>query len=266
VLGSARLFEAVVRAGVRRLVHASSIGAYAPAAPDAVVDERWPTHALPTAAYGREKSYVERLLDVVERDHPDLRVVRLRPAFVFQRRSAAAQRRLFLGPLVPGRLATPDRVPVVPELPGLRFQALHVRDVAEAYRQALFRDVAGPFNLAADPVIDATVLAELLDARVVRVPLRLARSAVAAAWHVRATPAAPELLDLLLSVPTMDTTRARTELGWEPRTSATEAIAEFLSGLREGAGGPTPTLRADAGGTGRWREVATGVGARDRLG
>lgn len=73
VIGSERVFSAAAAAGVRTLVHASSVGAYA-IGPEsgAAVDESWPTRALPTAAYGREKSYVERVLDVVERDHPGL--------------------------------------------------------------------------------------------------------------------------------------------------------------------------------------------------
>lgn len=76
-------------------------------------------------------------------------------------------------------------------------------------------------------------------------------------------PASPQLLDLLLSLPVMDTTRARTELDWQPRHASTEVIAAFLEGLRTGAGRSTPPLLRDAGGRGRWREVASGVGSRD---
>ena len=35
-------------------------------------DESWPSHALATAAYGRQKWYLERVLDVFERDHADV--------------------------------------------------------------------------------------------------------------------------------------------------------------------------------------------------
>jgi UDP-glucose 4-epimerase len=263
VLGSIRLYQMALAAGVPTLVHASSVGAYAPGPSDRAVDESWPTHALPTAAYGREKSYLERVLDTLERDQPDLRVVRLRPGFVFQQRSAAEQRRLFLGPLFPNLLAHPGAIPVVPDLPGLRFQVLHATDVADAVRRALLGDVRGAFNLAADPVLDASRLADLLGARVVPLPRGVARTAVAAAWHLRAIPASPHLLDLLLSLPVMDTSRARMELGWEPRRTSVEAIASFLDGLRAGSGGPTAPLRPDAGGRGRWREVASGIGSRD---
>ena len=262
VLGSIRVFEAAAAAGVPTLVHASSVGAYAPGSDDVPVDESWPTHALPTAAYGREKSYLERYLDTFEREHPALRVVRLRPGFIFKRTTAAQQRRLFAGPLLPGSLVRPGLIPVVPDLPGLRFQALHSLDAAEAYRLALVRDVRGPINVAADPVVDAAALGRLLGARPVRLPLRPVRAAVAAAWRAHLVPASPMLLDLFLSLPVMAVDRAHRDLGWQPRHTSLEALSELLEGLRAGAGGPTPPLDAHAGGRFRAEELRTGVGAR----
>jgi UDP-glucose 4-epimerase len=264
VLGGIRLFDATAAAGVTTLVHASSIGAYSPGPQEGAVDESWPTHSLPTVAYGREKAYLERVLDTYEHEHPEIRVVRLRPGFIFQRTSAAEQRRLFAGPLLPNLLVRESLIPVVPDLPGLRLQALHAADAAQAYRLAVTQNVRGAFNIAADPIVDTAALADLFDARVVRASTPVIRSTVAAAWHLRVIPASPELLDLALGVPAMDTSRARDELGWRPQVSALDAIAEFLEGLREGAGGDTPQLREDAGGRFRWREFATGVGGRDR--
>jgi nucleoside-diphosphate-sugar epimerase len=265
VLGSLRVFDAAAAAGVGSLVHASSVGAYAPGPQTGRVDESWPTHALPTAAYGREKSYLERVLDTFEHSHPEVRVVRLRPGFIFQRASASEQRRLFAGPLLPTSLVRSALVPAIPDLPGLRLQTLHATDAADAFRRAAVGEVSGAFNLAAEPIVDAQLLAELFDARLVRVPRRAVRAATAAAWHLHAIPASPQLLDLALSLPAMDTSRARTELGWEPAHGSMDALRSFLEGLQATAGGPTPPLHARAGGPGRWRELATGVGRRDRL-
>jgi nucleoside-diphosphate-sugar epimerase len=260
VLGTIRVFEAAARAGVRALVYASSVGAYSPGPQDRGVDESWPTHALPTAAYGREKSYLERVLDGFEHENPDMRVVRLRPGFIFKRESASEQRRLFAGPLLPTALVRPGLLPVVPDLPGLRLQALHSLDAAQAFRLAIVRPVRGAFNVAADPVLDSRTLGELLGARPIKLPLRPIRAALAAAWNVHLLPASPTLMDLALSLPVMDTARARTELGWHPAHTSLDAIREFLDGLRNRGGMDTPPLEPFAGGRLRAKEFATGVG------
>ncbi|MFI5858124.1 SDR family oxidoreductase [Streptomyces parvulus] len=244
VLGSIRVFEAVAAAGVPALVHASSVGAYSPGPKDRAVDESWPTHGWPDAAYCREKAYLERTLDIFERDHPGIRVVRMRPAFLFKRESASEQRRIFGGRFLPGPAARPGALPFLPDVPGLRVQALHTDDAAHAYRLAVrSEDARGPYNLAAEPVVDAEVLAEMFGARPVRLPRTAARSAIAAAWGLRLLPASPHLFDAVLRLPLMDCTRARVELGWRATRSATEVLEEFLGGLREGAGADTAPMR-----------------------
>ncbi|MFF6996788.1 SDR family oxidoreductase [Streptomyces sp. NPDC008313] len=243
VLGSIRVFEAAAAARVPALVHASSVGAYSPGSKHRAVDESWPTHGWPDAAYTREKAYLERALDAFEHEHPWMRVVRMRPAFLFKRESASEQRRIFGGRFLPGPLLRPDQLPFLPDVPGLRVQALHSDDAAQAYRLAVTQDVRGAFNLAAEPPLDAEVLGELLDARPVRLPRTAARSAVAAAWGLRLLPASPHLFDAVLRLPLMDCTRARAELGWRPERTAVEVVEEFLEGLRGGAGAPTDPLR-----------------------
>jgi UDP-glucose 4-epimerase len=261
VEGSLRVFRAAAEAGVPALVYASSVGAYSPGPKDKAVAEDWPTHGWPTASYTREKAYVERSLDAFERSHPDIRVVRLRPGFIFKRESASEQRRLFIGPLLPNQLVRPGLVPIVPDLPGLRFQAVHTADIGEAYRLAALRTVRGPFNIAADPVVDAKLLADIFGARVVTVPRWPVRAAAWLAWQLHLVPASPYLLDAFLRLPIMDTNRARTELGWSPRYSSREALEEFLGGLRDGAGISTPPLTRKVPG-GRGHEARTGVGVR----
>ncbi|MFF5402893.1 SDR family oxidoreductase [Streptomyces misionensis] len=245
VLGGIRVLEGVAAARVPVLVHASSVGAYSPGPKDRAVDESWPTHGWPDAAYCREKAYLERTLDVFERDHPEVRVVRMRPAFLFKWESASEQRRIFGGRFLPGRLARPDLLPFLPDIPGLRVQALHTDDAAEAYRLAVHSPTArGAFNLAADPPLDATVLGELLGARPMRLPRTAARSAIAAAWGLHLLPASPHLFDAVLRLPLMDCTRAHEELGWRPRWTATEVMEEFLDGLRQGGGMDTAPMHS----------------------
>ena len=242
VVGSRRVFAAAAAAGAGALVHASSVGVYSPGPKDRAVDERWPREGTPTSRYARHKAEVERALDDLERDGAPMRVVRMRPGLCFSREAASGVRELFVGSLVPAALLRPGRIRVVPDIAGLRFQAVHSDDVAEAYRLAVTRDVSGAFNVAAEPVLDPGILAEALEARRVRVSARLARMALDVSWQMRLQPTGPGWLDMALAVPIVDVTRARRTLGWAPARTSARALAELLEGMADRAGAPTPPL------------------------
>jgi nucleoside-diphosphate-sugar epimerase len=263
VEGSTRVFRAVAEARVPALVYASSVGAYSPAPKTPPVDESWPTSGIATSFYSRHKAEVERRLDRFEAEHPEVRVVRLRPGLIFKREAGSGVRRLFAGPLFPRFVARHKLIPLVPAIDGLRFQAVHSLDVGEAYRLAATRDVRGAFNIAAEPVLDARELGRILGARPVPMPSALVRGAAAISWRLRLQPTPPGWVDLALGVPILDTTRARTELGWTPRRRADEALEELLAGLGEAAGIDTPPLAPGTGGPLRLRELATRVGGKE---
>jgi len=263
VLGSQRVFGAAAQAGVGALVYASSVGTYSPGPKDEQVDESWPVDGIPSSAYSRHKARVERLLDDLSAGSR-MRVVRLRPGLIFKAEAASEIRRFFLGPLLPNFLVRPRLIPFVPDVPRLRFQAVHADDIGEAYRLAVVGTAEGAFNIAAEPTIGPPELASLLHARKLPVPAKALRAAASLTWRAHLQPADAGWIDLALGVPLMDTGRARRELGWKPKKTSLEALGELLTGLRDGTGGETPPLDPKAGGPLRSGEFATGVGSRNR--
>jgi nucleoside-diphosphate-sugar epimerase len=241
--GTRRVVEAVARAGVPHLVVASSVGAYSPAPDDVPRSEGWATHGVPSSSYSADKAAVERLLDDAEAAHPGLVIARVRPALVFQRSAGSEVARLFLGPLVP-RFALGGRLPVLPWPAGLRLQAVHGDDVADAYREVVVRRAKGAFNVAAPEVLGVQDLADVLSGgRYREVAPSLLRGAVSAAWHARAVAAGPGWLDMAMAAPLLDTTRAGRELDFRPRWTAQAAVQDVLAGIAERSGTASPPLR-----------------------
>jgi nucleoside-diphosphate-sugar epimerase len=262
VAGSKRVFDAVADAEVPALVYASSVGAYSPGPKSRAVDESWPTDGVTTSFYSRHKAEVEAILDTFEVEHPDVRVVRLRPGLIFKREAGAEVRRLFAGPFLPSPLLRRSLISVVPDIDRLRFQCVHSVDAGEAYHLAATKDVRGSFNIATEPIVDSKMLAAIMDARPVKVPPRIARAVTSLSWRGGLQPTPPGWFDLAMQSPLMDVSRARTELGWTPTYTSEAALLDLLTGLREDAGVPTPPLEKKAGGRFRLRELATGIGKR----
>lgn len=261
VQGTARVLDAASEAGVGAVIAASSVGAYSPGPKEHPVPESWPTDGVATSSYSRQKAYVERLLDVFECRHPEVRVVRLRPGLVFQARAATEIRRYFAGPFLPRKVVEPGRLPLFPHIPGLVTQLVHAGDLAEAYVRAALREVRGAFNVAADPPLDTAAMAAALGARPVTIPFGPARAAAAVSWHLRLQPTAATWLDLARAAPLMDIARAHDELGWSATRSAPEVLRELLAGMAKGAGAATPPLAPDRPRR-RLHELATGIGRR----
>jgi nucleoside-diphosphate-sugar epimerase len=234
IVGSRRVFAATAAAGVPALVHASSVGAYSPAPKDRIVDESWPTDGIGSSEYSWQKAYLERALDAFEMAHPEMRVVRIRPALVFKHDAAREIHRLFLGPIVPSLAIPPAAAERFVARVPIAFQCVHSFDVAEAFRLAAVRNVRGAFNIAASPVLGRRVA-----------PSRVwdvVRAGVSASFALRLQRLAPGWVDLALGAPLMSTARAQHELGWQPRFDAHTALADLLGGMREDAAAPTPAL------------------------
>lgn len=244
VAGTQRVVQAAVGAGVPHVVIASSVGTYAAGPKDREVGESWPRTGIPASWYSRQKAEVESYLDGVETRHPQLKIARVRSGLVFQREAASEIARYFLGPLVPVRVIGRVPLPILPLSRELVFQAVHADDLAQAYLLVLLRRATGAFNVATDPVLGPAELATAVRAsRVLTVPLAALRALAAVSWRLRLQPTEPGWLDLAGGAPIMSTTRAREELGWEPKVSGLDALAELVAGFTDRAGGPSPVLR-----------------------
>lgn len=241
--GTRRVVAAVAAAAVPHLVVASSVGAYSPSYSDEPRDEEWDTGGIRTSAYSVDKVAVERLLDEAEVRYPTLVVARVRPALVFQAAAGQEIKRYFLGPFVPARLLD-GHLPVLPWPAGLRLQAVHADDLAEAFREVVVRQAWGPFNIAGPGIIRAADVADVVSGgRWREVPHAPVRVALGAAWLARLAPVGPGWFDMGASAPVLDTSRAERMLGFRPQHTGVQAMRSLVGGLVRGAGTGSPPLR-----------------------
>lgn len=241
--GTAAVLEAAHAASVGQLLHMSSVGTYAAGSYGAPVDESWPTSGIPSSPYSRHKSEAEALLDDYEHSHTDtgVPITRMRPGFIVQRAAASGLMRYALPGFVPMMV-----VPLLPVLPldrDLCIPLVHADDVAAAYSAAIERKAIGAFNLAAEPPITRAELVKIMHAKAIHVPSGVLGALVDLSWRTRLQPIDRGWLDMAFTVPLLNCTRARAELDWRPRWSATAALSDVLIGVAQQAHTDSPPLR-----------------------
>jgi UDP-glucose 4-epimerase len=206
--GSANVFAAAARVGIKQIVYSSSIAAYGvvPGHPEPITEEATRVHQ-PSFAYAATKFEVEALLDRFELEHPDIVVARLRPA-------------LLLGHDMDHALGDSLRRSRLADLGAAPLPVVWDEDVADALALALLKGARGAFNLAADDALTSRELAQRTDLRVMRIPPWLSRFVVASPRIAKlATGRAvdPAWLESAGSRMIISSERAKRELGWRPR-------------------------------------------------
>ena len=118
--------------------------------------------------------------------------MRLRPGLIFKREAGPEIRRLFAGPFAARLAARPGRSPCSRCRIGSSLQCVHGDDIGDAYRLAALEPARqGAYNIAADPVLDPDTLAEVLEARRIRVPERPLRTLAASPGARTCSPPRP---------------------------------------------------------------------------
>lgn len=192
------LYTRAAAAGVRHVVHLSSALIYdiSPSAAGQSVDEGHARGAPAGCVAAEALLAVEHWLDGFEREHRDVRLVRLRPHWALGPHCSSILARLLNQRL---SLRRPE--------PALQ-QCVHEDDVVEAIVQALQCEARGAFNLAcADSMLLADLQRQAHWLRLPVAPRLLAR-------RLGTTTGCIEALNRTLL---LDSTRARKKLGWRPR-------------------------------------------------
>ncbi len=239
--GSRNVFEAAVRAErPRRLVYTSSVAAYGyhPSNPQPLT-EAVPARGSKEHYYSQQKAECERLLTETTAAS-GLEVYVLRPCIVAGPRATALADSMpwrQVAERLPGVVRTAlARVPgmrmVVPD-PGNPLQLVHHDDVATAIVAATVgRGEPGAYNLAGEGTVTFGDVVTALDARRVPVPRAAAELASNVVARLPWVPTMAEWIHVARTPVLMDTTRAKALLGWAPRHTSAETLAEMADAVR----------------------------------
>jgi len=229
VEGTLNAFRAAAEAGAARFVYASSVAAYGFHSDNPLgITEEWETRPADRLFYAQEKAELEHLLTEEAALHPETALYLLRPPVVLGPDAVGGKVRVpsALEPLVRRLGAGVRRLPGLPALaPDLPLQLIHQDDVAEALRLCVVG--AGPpgaYNIAADDVVTGADIVRELGLRPVRVPGGPFAAAARAVAKVPFLPSGLQWVEAVGRPVIMDTTKAKTQLGWAPRHTAVESL------------------------------------------
>ena len=238
--GSRNVFEAAVDAGAKRLVYTSSVAAYGfPEKPGLLTEEDEP-RGTDRFYYSAQKAELEAALrETLARSATDAYV--FRPCVVAGADAPEIIRQLVDTIRLGGRLdplarllgRIPGAKPVLPD-PGIEFQLVHHDDVADAIAAAVVgRGRPGAYNLAGPGELGPPDLARELGWRSAWVPRRGVGVLAELLGRVPMLPAKVAWLNAFRTPVVMDMSKAREELGWEPRHDALETLRETIAASRK---------------------------------
>lgn len=230
--GARNVFEATVRAArPHRLVYTSSVAAYGYHADTPTpITEDVPTRGTPEHYYSEQKAALEAMLAEITAGS-DLQVYVLRPCIVAGP-EAPALADAMPWRHGPGPLRTAVRRALVVPDPGVPLQLVHHDDVAAAIALAVTTSAPpGAYNIAADGVVTVSDVVSAFGGHTVRVPHVAATFASAAMAHVPFVPALFEWLHTMRASVVMDTTRAKTLLGWTPVYTTAQTLKSLAQSV-----------------------------------
>jgi nucleoside-diphosphate-sugar epimerase len=238
--GSRNVFAAAIEAGTPRLVYASSVAAYGFGADNPpVLTEDLEPRGTARHYYSAQKAELEQVLRELLVDSDTAGYI-FRPCIVAGPDALALVETIpyvqlsdrIPAPVLRALEFMPALKPVLPN-PNVPFQLVHHDDVAAALEAAVLgRGEPGIYNLAADGTLTLADLADALGWYSVPVPDLAVGATAELVARLPFVPAEAQWIESLRRPVIMDTSRARTELGWQPRHDARETLEQMVRAAR----------------------------------
>jgi UDP-glucose 4-epimerase len=229
VVGTQRLLEYAARHGVRKFVFLSTANVYGakPDNPQYLTEE-----ALLLAGEGfsemRSLVSVDMLVTSFFWKVPEVETVILRPAHILGTAANGPSAYLSL-PRIPTVLGFDPMV-----------QVIHESELVRAVVSSVEPGRRGIYNLAGPPAAPLSAMVKYLGKRTLPLPHSLLRALAQRAWQMGVAQVPPPELDFLRFPCLVDDSRARRELGFEPKLSLPQTLdllrqsPTYRQGMKQG--------------------------------
>lgn len=227
VEGSKNAFRCAQKAGIKHILYASSIAAYG-AFPDnpLPITEEWPIRIMEKKFYYNEtKVIVEKFLDELENEHPDITITRFRPPIII---GAPLENWTLIAALKGKYMHASD--------PSGILQFIHVEDVANAFYLALKKGIGGIFNITGDGITYeeyAKALGKpLKKSRKLLKKIALFFLVITYRLHLQRK-VDPGWLRITKYPIIVDASKAKEQLDWNPKYTTMQAVLKYKTFLEE---------------------------------
>ena len=215
VNGTHNVLEAAAEAGIGQVLVTTSAVAYGafPDNPDPITEDH-PVRGVARFSYARDKTESDRIVQLWALQHPDVITTIVRPCIVY-------------GPNVDNYLVRLwSKAPVVVDAGNIESatQFVHEDDVVEAISRLLLGRHAGQFNLSPDGLMTRRECAELLETRVIKLPVWLYRALAKLYWRARLSEAPSGGIDFELYPWIVSNEKLKATLSWTPRYTSRETF------------------------------------------
>lgn len=222
--GSTNVFNCAIKAGIKKIVHASSVAAYGafPDNPIPIIEDFSIRKMKKTFYYHDTKYAVEKIMDELEEKHPNIIFTRIRPHVFLGKGIENFFKNFFKGDTVFG--LSSDNL----------WQFVYVTDVAKMFYLALIKDAPGAFNCGGDNPISIRDMGKKLNKKVKNIPYQPTLGILVALQKLRIIKK-----DLAGWVRTsrypiiVDSTKAKNILGWKPEFDTLGTVKQMFIDLKE---------------------------------
>ncbi|MFX0140584.1 MAG: NAD-dependent epimerase/dehydratase family protein [Candidatus Hodarchaeota archaeon] len=222
--GSKNVFNCAIKAGVKKIVHASSVSAYGAFQDNPIpLTEEHPIRKMKKSFYYHDSKYaVEKIIEELEQKHPNVIFTRIRP-------------HVFLGKKIDNFIKTFFKSdPMLGLSSDNLWQFVYVTDVAQMFYLALIKDAPGAYNCGADNPLTIREMGRKLNKKVKNIPYKPAMFLLTLLQKLRIMKKDLAGWIRISRYPIIvDSTKAKNVLGWEPEFDTMGTVEQFLEDLKE---------------------------------